>query len=183
MLAAGGLIFLAVMVLFAMACLRPGRFHGLRERRFILIFGVGLPLAGLGVLLIVALLEGEAALFRRADPIRVEAEAAQWGWRFRYPDLRGEPVLENRLVLPVGRVAEISVQSRDVIHSLWVPQLGGKIDAIPGRINRIRLLADREGLFGGVCAEYCGQGHAAMMFEAEALAPPDFAAALRRAVP
>lgn len=183
MLVAGGVILAAVTVLFLLACFAPARFAGLRVRPFILTWGVGVPMVGLTLLLILALREGEGALFRQADPLVVEAEAAQWGWRFRYPTLRGAPELTDRLILPVGRVVEIHVESRDVIHSLWVPQLGGKIDAIPGRVNRIRLLADRPGQFGGICAEYCGIGHAAMRFEAEALPPADFADTLRRMAP
>lgn len=183
MLLAAGVILAGVMALLITALVFPGRMAGLRERRFIVTWGAALPLAALCGLLVVGLRLGEAALFRRADVLHVEAQAERWGWSFRYPDAFGAPLLRDRLLLPVGRVVEIRVTSRDVIHSLWVPQLGGKIDAIPGRVNRIRLLAEREGEFGGICAEYCGPGHAAMLFEAVALPPPDFAAALRGVTP
>ncbi|UXN74056.1 hypothetical protein N8D56_01640 [Devosia sp. A8/3-2] len=60
------------------------------------------------------------------------------------------------------------VTAADVIHSFWVPRLGGKIDAIPGRRNVIRLEADEPGIYWGICAEYCGPGHDTMMFRVEA---------------
>jgi cytochrome c oxidase subunit 2 len=63
---------------------------------------------------------------------------------------------------------DFAVTSGDVIHSFWIPRLGGKIDAIPGHINTIRLMAERPGQYGGVCAEFCGEGHSAMRFSVEA---------------
>ncbi len=68
------------------------------------------------------------------------------------------------LEIPAGRNVEVFVTSADVIHSFWVPRLGGKIDAIPGSRNRILLRADAPGRYGGVCAEFCGTGHSAMAF-------------------
>jgi len=61
------------------------------------------------------------------------------------------------------------VTSTDVIHSFWVPDMYGKIDANPGRINRISFTARQEGTFRGVCAELCGAGHANMQFRVEAV--------------
>jgi len=68
------------------------------------------------------------------------------------------------LDIPAGRTVEIMVTGTDVIHSFWVPRLGGKIDAIPGTTNRILIRADVPGRYGGVCAEFCGTGHAGMDF-------------------
>jgi cytochrome c oxidase subunit II len=71
--------------------------------------------------------------------------------------------------------------SSDVIHGFWVPRLGGKIDAIPGHVTVVRLLADRPGRFGGLCAEYCGPGHPDMSFVVEAHDAAEFAAQVARA--
>ena len=68
-------------------------------------------------------------------------------------------------------------------NRFWVPRLGGKIDSIPGQINTITLLADIEGTFGGVCSEYCGEGHAGMNFRVQAHEKTDYENALRTLTP
>ena len=78
--------------------------------------------------------------------------------------------------VPVGRPFEVQVTSRDVIHSFWAPKLGGKIDAIPGQVNVIRLQADAPGAYRGQCAEFCGRGHAMMDFVLEAHSAEDYRA-------
>ena len=78
---------------------------------------------------------------------------------------------------------DIVLTSPDVIHSFWVPQLGGKMDAIPGHRNIHRLMADAPGIHEGLCAEFCGLGHAAMRFEVvvyDPAAPPPFLSAESR---
>ena len=124
-----------------------------------------------------ALLVGDR-LSPRGEPgvLRVEAQAQQWAWTFRYPDLPGQPSIEGVLHVPVGRPFEVQVTSRDVIHSFWAPRLGGKIDAIPGHTNVIRLQADAPGIYRGQCAEFCGNAHAMMDFVVEAHSPADYAA-------
>ncbi len=64
--------------------------------------------------------------------------------------------------MPVGRVVEVDIHSQDVVHSWWVPQLQGKFDAIPGRVNHTWFQAERTGTFLGQCGEFCGVYHAAM---------------------
>ncbi|GGX07361.1 QoxB, Quinol oxidase subunit II [Pigmentiphaga litoralis] len=70
--------------------------------------------------------------------------------------------------IPAGEPVDFHITSRDVIHSFWIPRLGGKMDAIPGRVNILRLQADAPGIYRGVCAEFCGVGHALMPFEVHA---------------
>jgi cytochrome c oxidase subunit 2 len=74
----------------------------------------------------------------------------------------------------VGRTVLFELRSADVIHSFWVPSLGGKVDMIPGRTTFLRLRADRAGVFRGQCAEYCGGPHALMALEVVAMEPADF---------
>jgi len=101
-----------------------------------------------------------------AAPVRVEAVGRQWVWTFVHPDAPGGPLTtQGRLHIPAGRPVEVALRSEDVIHSFWVPRLAGKRDAIPGRTNTITILADRPGVYGGVCAEFCGWGHTGMSFE------------------
>lgn len=93
----------------------------------------------------------------------IEVVGHQWWWDVSYRQ-GGTPVLRtaNEIHLPVGEPVAIDLVSRDVIHSFWVPNLHGKTDMIPGRVNRIVLRADRPGVFRGQCAEFCGLQHAHM---------------------
>lgn len=85
----------------------------------------------------------------------------QWWWEIRY-DPQDIVVSANEIHIPVGRPVALTLTSRDVIHSFWVPALHGKRDLIPDVRNEIRVRADREGSFEGQCAEYCGYQHAHM---------------------
>ncbi len=100
------------------------------------------------------------------DALRVHVSGEQWWWRVRYPAPDGDGFVElaNEVHLPVGEPVELLLDSPDVIHAFWVPSLGGKIDMIPGRTNRLRLEPTRTGRFRGLCAEYCGASHALMNF-------------------
>lgn len=105
-------------------------------------------------------------------PLRVDVTARQWAWALHYP---GSGVrLTNELRVPVGRPVDIHVGSDDVIHSFWVPRLGGKIDAIPGRTNVVRLQADEAGTFRGQCAEFCGLNHAHMVMRVIAMPQDEY---------
>ncbi len=97
-------------------------------------------------------------------------------WRVRYPaeGVQAEFSTANELVIPIGRPITVSVTAADVIHSFWIPNFGGKIDMIPGRINRFNFTADRPGIYRGVCAEFCGAQHARMAFDVMALEPAEF---------
>ena len=86
-------------------------------------------------------------------------EGHQFYWQFDYPN--GTRTI-NDLVVPVGRVVDLKVVSADVIHSWWIPELGGKIQAIPGVTNHIWFRADKAGTYSGQCAELCGLYHADM---------------------
>ena len=90
----------------------------------------------------------------------------QWWWEIRYPSLG--VVTANELHLPVSDAARptptfITLQSADVIHSFWIPQLAGKMDVIPNKINRVWVEPLRTGTYVGQCAEYCGIQHALML--------------------
>src|ERR1700730_6937947 len=94
--------------------------------------------------------------------LRVDVAGRQWWWEFKYPDLK--VVTANELHLPAGQQIAFNLHAPDVIHSFWMPQLGGKRDVVPGRVNRITLSPDGPGEFPGQCAEYCGMSHANMRF-------------------
>ena len=140
--------------------------------------GIALPVAVLTVLLIYGL-----SLTRQlSDPIvgnemRVRVTGEMWWWRVAYLDESGREIAHdaNELHIPAGRPIVLELQSADVIHSFWVPRLSGKLDMIPGRRNLMRIQADKPGVFGGQCAEYCGGPHALMGFTVVAHEPERFA--------
>jgi cytochrome c oxidase subunit 2 len=113
-----------------------------------------------------------------AGSLKIAVSGEQWWWRVRYlsSDANGQAVeLANEIRLPVGERVEFHLESPDVIHSFWIPAIGGKIDMIPGRTNRLTLAPTRTGVFRGVCAEYCGLSHALMSFDVVVLEKAAFA--------
>jgi cytochrome c oxidase subunit 2 len=174
MLAGGGLVLALVMTLLALSFSQAAWMKRIRGRSYLIWGGLVLPGATIAALLAFALLTGERLLAdpRERDAVQMRAVGRQWAWRFG--PMEG-PLEENRLVVPAGRPVHVHVTSEDVIHSFWVPRLAGKIDAIPGHVNIIRILAPVPGTYHGACAEYCGTGHAAMPFVVvavdEAVAP------------
>jgi cytochrome c oxidase subunit II len=111
---------------------------------------------------------------------RIEVTGEQWWWRIAYSDAAGKRIASaNEIRIPVGRAVELTLKSADVIHSFWIPALGGKVDMIPGRTTRLRLQADRAGIFRGQCAEYCGGAHALMAIEMLAMPQQEFEASLQ----
>jgi cytochrome c oxidase subunit 2 len=120
-----------------------------------------------------------AAIFRTQavpprDALRVRVIGHQWWWEFQYPDLG--VTTASDLHLPAGRPVSLEISGADVIHSFWVPQLGGKRDAIPGRGTRLLFTPSAPGEYYGQCAEFCGASHANMRQRALVQAPEAFAA-------
>jgi cytochrome c oxidase subunit 2 len=97
---------------------------------------------------------------------RIRIEGHQYYWEFVYPN---GAISVDHLRLPYNRVVRLEIVAEDVDHSWWVPALGGKLDAIPGKRNHMSLRATKLGTFRGQCAEFCGLLHAAMLSEAEVL--------------
>lgn len=110
------------------------------------------------------------------DEIRMRVSGNIYWWRVSYLDSAGKETHAdaNELHIPVGRPVVVDMVSEDVIHSFWVPKLGGKMDMIPGRTNRLQLQADKVGVYGGQCAEFCGGAHALMGFMVVAHEPADW---------
>ena len=86
----------------------------------------------------------------------------QWWWAVDYPS--GKFATANEIHVPVDRNITAQLISVDVIHSFWVPQMGGKLDMIPGRLNTIHFLPTSTGTYIGACSEYCGHQHGRMRF-------------------
>jgi cytochrome c oxidase subunit 2 len=108
---------------------------------------------------------------KAADTLEITVEGHQFYWQFDYPN--GARTI-NTLYVPVGRNVRFTVISGDVIHSFWVPQLQGKIQAIPGRTNHTGFKADRAGTYYGYCGLICGPFHAKMLLTVEAVDPSTY---------
>lgn len=104
--------------------------------------------------------------------LTVQIIGYRWWWEVRYPD--HDIVTANEIHIPAGQPVRFELMSEDVIHSFWVPQLGGKMDLIPGRSNNLWLEAAEPGIYRGQCAEYCGLQHAKMALLVVADSPADF---------
>ena len=103
---------------------------------------------------------------RGEEVLQVNVTGHQWWWEFEYPELgdeeAGPVVTVNELHIPVGKAVSFTLDSMDVIHSFWVPKLGGKMDVVPNSMNKMWLKAREPGTFFGQCAEFCGLAHAQM---------------------
>ena len=178
LLAMASVVFIVVMTLILVGAMKKSRGHNpgtWSDNRFIVVGGIVLPtivLFAVGVLTITHIPDV------RADPtsgaLKVEVVGHDWWWEVRYPDQH--IVSANEIRMPVGRDVDVTLRSDDVIHSLWIPQLGGKTDLIPGQTNHMVLHADRTGTFTAECAEFCGLQHTKMLLFAVVSNHDDFEA-------
>ena len=111
----------------------------------------------------------EASSTAPAEQIRVEGH--QFYWEFVYPD---GTIAVDHLRLPYNRVVRLKIVGSDVNHSWWVPALGGKLDAIPGKTNTMTFRPSKLGTFKGQCAEFCGIQHAAMIARVDVLPQSEY---------
>ena len=112
-----------------------------------------------------------------ANPLIISATGQQWLWRYDYPN---NAFSYYKLVVPVDTTVRLDVESTDVIHSWYVPELGGKVDAVPGKVNTFYFRADQLGTYDGDSAQLSGQGYAAMRTQVEVVSPADYRAFIAR---
>ncbi|HET7145295.1 MAG TPA: cytochrome c oxidase subunit II, partial [Anaerolineales bacterium] len=129
-------------------------------------------LTGVLFVLTVRTMDLVAAPAPSAADINVHVIGHQWFWEIDYSDLGIKTA--NELHIPLGATVQITLDSIDVIHSFWIPQLSGKTDVIPGQTNQMWLTADQTGVFLGQCAEFCGIEHALMRIEVVVDSQEDF---------
>lgn len=122
--------------------------------------GVVLPVLMIGATMVFTLVVMDRLATAPEDALTIEVTGNQWWWEVRYPE--DGVVLENEMRIPVGRPVELLLTSSDVIHSFWVPPLGGKLDALPDGVNTLVIEAMEVGEYRGQCAEFCGLAHATM---------------------
>ncbi len=124
--------------------------------------------------LTIGVMRAVAAPAAREGDVNVRVVGHRWWWQFDYPDYGFTTA--NELHIPVDGAAHLTLESADVIHSFWVPQLGGKTDVIPGMVNSMWLSADAPGTYDGQCSEFCGIQHAGMRIHVIVESRPDFEA-------
>lgn len=113
----------------------------------------------------------------RSKPLRIVATGQQWLWRYSYPN---GTFSYYKLVVPVETAVELELVSTDVVHTWDVPELAGKREAVPGKVNHVVFLADEEGRYFGQAATLSGQAYAAMRTEVEVVSPPAYEAFVER---
>ena len=143
---------------------RPGAAAPAQTRGHTLL-EIGWTIAPALVLLVIAIptlqvIFRTQAATRPPGALEITVRGWQWWWEFRYPQLG--VVTANELHLPVGRPVHFTLEGPDVIHSFWIPSLGGKRDVVPGRRNTLRMTPEAPGEYWGQCAEFCGVAHASM---------------------
>jgi cytochrome c oxidase subunit 2 len=144
----------------------------------------GLIAAGLVLLTTVSFLVDRSLAEAGPDPLHIRVTANQWWWNVEYQGdtPSADFTTANELHLPLGRPAVVELRANDVIHSFWVPNLSGKTDLIPGRVNHMAIKPLRLGAFRGQCAEFCGLQHAKMAFDVVVETPAQFDAWRRRQI-
>lgn len=115
-----------------------------------------------------------------ADAIKVKVTGRQYWWEFQYPVQNGiekEIVTASELVVPQGTTVEVAIESADVEHGFWAPELFGKVDAIPGYTTRLKFTPLQVGKreYGGQCTQFCGTQHAQMRFSVIVVTASEFA--------
>lgn len=175
MFGGGTLVFLSVMALLALG-LRGGP-RRVKPMLWIAGAGVAFPVIVLSALLVWSTWRsGHLTAQTSRQQLQISVTARMWWWEVRYRDSATgrEIVTANEIHIPAGSAAYIGLSTSDVIHSLWIPALNGKIDAIPGRVTGLTLQADKPGVYRGQCAEYCGEQHARMALHVVAHTPAQF---------
>ena len=176
-MAAGAFVLWLLLngLFFYVSRLRPRKMSPRAAEALIIGGGIVFPAIALGVLLTYAL--GQMTDFRATGTgTLVSVKGEQWWWRVEYrPENAEAPIRSaNEVVLPTGHRSEFALDADTVIHSFWIPVLGGKIDMIPGRRTRMSLEPEEAGLYRGQCTEFCGDSHALMAFSVRVLEPEEY---------
>jgi cytochrome c oxidase subunit 2 len=187
MIILGSLIYIGVMIYFFYASQgnrtydfeeelrQPNRGNGI-----VLTWGVGFTGLVLVVLfgLNLGVMRSNRQVFNAAEGLVIDVVGRQWWWEVQYQEQGFETA--NEIHIPVGQPVTLRMVTKDVIHSLWIPELSGKLDLLPNQVNELVLRADKTGEYWGECAEFCGTQHAKMQLMIIVQPEQEFAAWLER---
>ena len=149
----------------------PVQVHGNAKAEIGWTIAPALILAVAGVFTVVTIFDINTKA-EGAEVLEVKVTGHQWWWEYEYAEQN--IITANELHIPAGTTVQLELTSADVIHNFWPPKLGGKVYAIPGRTNYMKINADKPGDYSGQCAEYCGLSHANMRLQVIAHTPDDF---------
>ena len=188
-----GVLVIAAVIVFAIRFrVKPGQDVRPKQTHGSTPLEIGWTIAPALILLIIAVPTISTIFSLNETPknaIDVTVVGKQWWWQFEYPRSSDgkRVVVADELHIPVNRDVELSLTSCDislggtpqdpgcnVIHSFWVPELAGKRDVVPGHDNKMKIRADKPGVYLGQCAEYCGLSHANMRFRVIAESQSDY---------
>jgi cytochrome c oxidase subunit 2 len=176
-------VYLAVIAFLIYALIRRKQLRnaaGLAESdhksKLVIATATGLTVVVLITLALSDFMVGRVLARTPQDTLRVKITGHQWWWEIEYEDAISSQRIHtaNEMHIPIGRPVEVELQSQDVIHSFWIPNLQGKRDMLPGRKTHTVIVADRPGSFEGQCAEFCGYQHAKMKLVVHAETPDRF---------
>jgi cytochrome c oxidase subunit II len=174
----GTVIMVGVMALAAVAVLGSDRVRNwLARERLIIGGGLVFPVVTLTALLAygLILLASRESAAESTEQAFAKITGEQWWWRIVYQLADGSRIdSANELRVPVGTPVALALETADVLHSFWVPNLAGKLDMVPGRTNLLTINATKPGVSRGQCAEYCGGAHAFMSFHVVAMPRAEF---------
>jgi cytochrome c oxidase subunit 2 len=186
LLIVSAVVVVIITALVLIAILRRGRNGGVADTPIEETGGQGWISIGVGlstVVLVGLVVWTSMTMAQIANPpvtpaLTIDVRGHQWWWEFAYQndDPSKTFVTANEIHIPVGKPVRFTLNGEDVIHTFWVPRLGGKIQIIPGQTNVTWLQADNPGVYRGQCSQYCGQQHAHMVLSVFADPPEAFEA-------
>jgi cytochrome c oxidase subunit 2 len=166
-----GTIYIIALALLLWALVSRKRDRSPLGTWFVFISGIAIPTVILVIMLAIAVHDTMELGHGEAE-FKVKVIGHHWWFEVRYPDL--DIVEANEINIPAGVMTRFELQSHGVVHSFWVPRLGGKRDMLPDHPTHLTLMANRPGEFRGTCTEYCAGPHALMTFRVIAHARQDF---------
>lgn len=173
-------VYVLVLIVLAIALFRrraQAQTENTRGMYSAVSVATGISVLTLFGLLIASIFTGRGLASITGNAVTIELTGRQWWWQADYdhPDKSKRFTTANEINIPVGVPVHVKLRSPDVIHSLWIPNLHGKQDMIPGHNGDIILQATRPGVYRGQCAEFCGLQHAKMALWVNAMPPAEFA--------
>ena len=148
----------------------PSQIEGSEKVEYLLAIAAT-AITGVFIYLTIVTMEEVQTIPENPKPF-LEITGHQWWWEAIYPN--SGVITANQIYIPTGKKILLKLTSADVVHSWWVPELGRKLDMIPGMDNYMWMYADKEGEYLGTCSEFCGVQHARMRIRVIALNPKDF---------
>ncbi len=161
MFAVYGIVFLVTLVLVGLALIVRRKERPALGQRFVFVAGIGIP-AVILIVMLISTIRVSLRLSEGSTDFHVRVIGHHWWFEVQYPD--HAIVDANEIHVPADSMVRFELSSAHVIHSFWVPRLGGKLDLLPDHPNHLRLQSGRPGVYEGTCTEYCAGPHALMEF-------------------